>query len=155
MLTGFGRVAFRQLGIDDAAAFDAALDISFAPKNSETQIMIDTSLVTLEEVVAKYGKEKTADQAKIMYHKLVPTIDDAFDLERSFEVIARPKDISQQASCTASSFAAYLSLKVWMKADWYDIFWVCKWAPSGLMPVRPVVVTTKQIEIPAKSALPF
>ena len=176
VLTGFGKIQFRNIGTDNAAAFDADLDLAFAPKDSSTKIIMEPHLTTIGDEIVKKSKEKSSDAAKVCYH----TIEQApgqetgtFILKQDVNVVARSKDMTQQGTVTGSNFGCFVPLKTWMPpapcpeppaageagggdappSPWFEVVWACKWGPNGIMPVRPLVVVTSQLEIPAKHAV--
>ena len=101
---------------------------------------------------------KTAEMAQVCYHKIKRNQEDvnAFALGRVSDVACRPNAAQgEQGVATCSSFGAFLpNVRVW-NTDWCKSAWVCKWQQHGLMPVRPLVVTTKVVELPPKKALLF
>ena len=162
ILAGFGKIAFRTPGVDNATAIDPEVDIAFSPKDSSEQIIIEPNLTTIGDEVTKVSKEKSADMAKVCYHEIVRQPGaESFTLKQTVSVVARSKDMSQQGVATGSSFGCYVPLKVWTPSDdatpadgqWYKIIWACKWGPNGLMPVRPLIVVTCQLEIPGGHAI--
>lgn len=52
------------------------------------------------------------------------------------------------------SLAAGLPLDVWRTCiPAVRIVWQVKWAPAGMMPVRPVIATLTSVTVPPKKAL--
>ncbi len=116
--------------------------------------MIDNAVVTLKEAVANQSKEKTKDAAKICYHTIeeTPGEEGSFTLKRNLDVVCRSKDIAQQGTITPGSFGALGSFRIWM-TNWCQVVWSCKWGANGVMPLRPVVLTTSNIDIPPGKAI--
>eukprot|EP00975_Prorocentrum_lima_P029533 6199724-Prorocentrum_lima.AAC.1 len=65
----------------------------------------------------------------------------------------------QQDTTSCNNFGALLPLKALMpklaSSSPFQIVWSVKWTNNGLQPIRPVVVTVKQLDISAKHALPL
>ena len=58
------------------------------------------------------------------------------------------------ASVNQMSLGAALPLSVWHACvPGVRIVWQARWAPAGLMPVRPVVALVAAVTIPPKKAL--
>ena len=126
----------------------------FNPTDSATQMLLDTTLTTFGKEVTAKANESTCAQAKVCYHEVVrgPGDDAQFTLAMNVEVAGRAKEAGQQGACTPTNFGSFVPLKVWQDEDasasWYKLVWVCKWTTNGLMPVRPVIIAARNVQIP-------
>ena len=70
------------------------------------------------------------------------------------EVLCRPKSLDLQGTTpTSASFGAFVDMNLKKYPGVIEVVWVCKWSPSGLMPVRPVVATMCGVTLPGKKCI--
>ena len=151
MLAGFGKVAFRQLG-DGVPAFDSSMDMMFEPKSSDDYLLMgaNNNYCTFAEAMTEVEGQ---ENCRICYHEIEKDLQQPqkFTLKPVWKVVARSKPKDQQAlPITASSFASLVPPK-W--SDIVRIVFACQFKPTGLMPVRPVVVFHRDLTLPSKMAL--
>ena len=156
---GFGKIRFRDTADAGQEAYDALLDLPFNPKDSDTEILLENNtLTTIGVEVNNVANQKTRADAKVCYHDIerTPENDMEFSLINKFNVVARIKPKEEQGTCTSNNFAFFAPLKVWLATGgWFKVVWQVKWTTNGLMPVRPVVIVTMQVDVPAKQAVQF
>ena len=151
IVAGFGKLAFRQLG-DGVAPFDSSQDVLFEPTSSEDYLLFgpNNNYCTYGEVI---GEVDSKENCRICYHEIErdPQHERKFTLKQVWKVAARPKPKEQQSlPITASSFASLVPPK-W--SDVVRIVFACQFKPTGLMPVRPVVVFHRSLTLPPNMAL--
>ena len=76
---------------------------------------------------------------------------DSFTLKTVHCVVAKSKDDSN-AIANQMNGGTKLATLLW-NTKYTAVIWVTKWAPQGLMPVRPIVCFTSNVDIPAGHAL--
>ena len=156
ILTRFGKISFRQPSDNNAETFDASQDIHFSPEGSETCVLVDSSVSTLGELVNKRSEEKTSDLANICYHNMEMLPQGGFKLIQKTLVCARVKEQKLQGPCMGGNMGAFSDTqKLASESDWRALLWQCRWSNNGLMPVRPVIVFTKDVGLPGKQALSY
>ena len=99
-------------------------------------------------------KRKTDATPKICYHTVEEVPNDevgSFRLSQTHEVLFAllgqevPKDGSKEL--LINKVGALVPTNVW-KSHCLDIFWACRWTPTGLQAVRPVVCLTAGVSLP-------
>ena len=156
IILGFGKTTYRQIK-DNAEPFDSSCNFEFRLTKSTDFIIIGSSLTTVGAAVNEKSEEKSADDAKVCYH----TMNDepgntsvAFTLTQDVQVVCRSKPLKDQGtSATAASFGAFVNVDVKKNEPAIQLVWVCKWGASGLLPVRPVVVTTCTVTLPGEKCI--
>ena len=133
-------MSFRQPSDNNAETFDASQDIPFSPQGSETCVLVDSAVFTIGELVNKRSEEKTSDQANICYHNMEMLPHGGFKLIQKL-----------QGPCMGEIMGAFSDTqKLASESDWHALLWQCRWSNNGLMPVRPVIVCTKDVGLPGK-----
>ena len=105
ILTGFGKISFRQPSDNNAETLDASQDIPFSPEGSETCVLVDSTVFTIGELVNKRSEEKTSDQANICYHNMEMLPQGCFKLIQKTLVCARVKEQKLQGPCVGEIWA--------------------------------------------------
>ena len=157
-LCGFGKVAFRQEG-DGVPPFDSHKDVDFSPTSSADHVLLlgannEMTYETIGRVVAAQSTQASKEKSRICYHELkeVPGDENAFELHQVIRVIARSKPKDQQGAITAASLGGIVSPAVWN--TWIvALIFACQWKPTGLMPVRPLVVFKGDVTLKPGQAL--
>ena len=155
-ILGFGKTTYRQIK-DNAEPFDSSCDFEFRLTKSTDLIMIGSSLTTVGAAVNEKSEEKSANDAKVCYHNMQDEPGNTsvtFTLTQDVQVVCRSKPLKEQgSSATMASFGAFVNVDVKKNEPAIQLVWVCKWGASGLVPVRPVVVTTCTVTLPGKKCI--
>ena len=56
-------------------------------------------------------------------------------------------------AATQSNAGALLPVSIWADSPFVRMMWATRWAPGGLMPVRPQVLLVEDVVLPAKRAV--
>ncbi len=67
-----------------------------------------------------------------------------------------PNDDEVKKTIPAAHIAGLLPFDIWQASSLVTIAWAVKWPPvasKGLQPIRPMLVTSRDFEIPANSAV--
>ena len=67
-----------------------------------------------------------------------------------------PNDDTVKKTIPSAHIAGLLPFDVWQSSSLVMIAWAVKWPPvasKGLQPIRPMLVTSQDLEIPANSAV--
>ena len=155
IVAGFGKGKFKFKDSEPDA--NPATHIAFHLTNSENKIFFNNTTCTLKDVVTE--KRKTDGTPKICYHTMEEVSNDevgSFRLSQTHEVLFAlldqevPKDGVKEL--LINKVGALAPTNVW-KSHCLDIFWACRWTPTGLQAVRPVVCLTAGVSLPPGCAL--
>ena len=168
VLAGFGPGTFKhvpRLAEGKLGPADVEKHILFDMKNANTHVLHNGKLTTLGEIVnAVQGNRAATD---ICYHsqKPAPSEDPKhFELERKHEVYYCPAsktnaqveesgdDPTNLELKGSSSLASLVPLST-CKFEHCSIMWAVKWATKGLMPIKPQVALTYDVEIQPGTAV--
>ena len=168
VLAGFGPGTFKhvpRLAEGKLGPADVEKHILFDMKNANTHVLHNGKLTTLGEIVnAVQGNRAATD---ICYHsqKPAPSEDPKhFELERKHEVYYCPASkTNAQVEASgddptnlelkgSSSLASLVPLST-CKFEHCSIMWAVKWATKGLMPIKPQVALTYDVEIQPGTAV--
>ncbi|CAJ1413832.1 unnamed protein product, partial [Effrenium voratum] len=124
-------------------ASDVEKHVLFDLKNAESKVLHNGKLTTLGDLVnAAQGSRASAD---ICYHTLKPAPSED---PRHFELDDDSTNLELKGS---SSLAALVPLST-CKFEHCNIIWAVKWATKGLMPIKPQIALTYDLEIPPSTA---
>ncbi|CAJ1447674.1 unnamed protein product [Effrenium voratum] len=147
VVAGFGTGAFKhvpRLAEGKLGASDVEKHVLFDLKNAESQVLHNGKLTTLGDLVnAAQGSRASAD---ICYHTLKPAPSED---PRHFELDDDSTNLELKGS---SSLAALVPLST-CKFEHCNIIWAVKWATKGLMPIKPQIALTYDLEIPPSTAV--
>lgn len=145
----------------------ATNDIPFELKDASTMVQHGGKYVTLGSVILA-KREVAPDEAKVCYHNLTdaPRSDSPgfFTLEVKHHCMFQVVDITSvkrepeaaaggpSLSVQQGHIASALPWQAW-ETSWTNVCWITRWSTKGLMPVRPIVVTRHQLQLPGKRAL--
>lgn len=142
------------------------MDLLYELQDANTMVQINNKVMTLGAAVEE--KRATNPDVVIQYHKLKdsPMADDPkfFVCEREksiyFGVMEIPakaavKDENGKVALTYDKLAGCIGRDKW-SSPYSELVWVVKWSPTatkGLVPVRPVIVLTRDCHVLAGKAL--
>ena len=64
-----------------------------------------------------------------------------------------PEDETGAVVATQSNAGALFPVSIWADSPFVRMLWATRWAPGGLMPVRPQVFLLEDFALPAKRAV--
>lgn len=140
-------------------------DVVFHVKDADSLVFLDGKLQTLAEVVAA-KRAVSPLEVKILYHGLKekPRSDNAkwFETELKFQTLFRPESApvkeeqkdknSVEANLPYTSLAGCLDPGHW-ETKLCKVVWCVKWTDRGLSPVRPLVMLTRNFQVPPGHAV--
>ena len=140
-------------------------DVVFHVKDADSLVFLDGKLQTLEAVVAA-KRAVSPLEVKILYHDLKekPRSDNAkwFETVLKFSTLFRPESApvkeEQKEKNGVEVNLPYTSLAGCLDPGHWDtklskVVWCVKWTDRGLSPVRPIVMLTKNFQVPPGQAI--
>ena len=100
------------------------------------------------------AQNKTLAQCKVAYHTIVEEAGTpwTFKLKCDLDVVARMKN--EQVPANQVNAGTVIGVKQIASLDKLTcVAWSCKWTASGLMPVRPLLVTKENFSLKAGVAV--
>jgi hypothetical protein len=143
---------------------DAEKEMEFKLESSDELVLLGSCLTTVQACVDQ--RRATNPKATVAYHEMEP-------VESTREAPCAPGKSRLKksiASCLCqgrqacwlqqwrggdqpTSVGAAIGLNAWQSAPGANIVWAMRWAPAGLMPVRPMVCIKGDGNVPARKAL--
>jgi hypothetical protein len=150
-IAGFGKGEWKTKARVDGqvAAYDDTKEFLFTLESSNDNVMLGNVLKTLRQVVEE--KRSTNPDVKICYHKIndTPQGSDpgAFGLDRSNDIFFVPSvSADSTPSVGQSAVARIVPIGSWTRGI-AGLTWVVKWTAKGLMPIRPQIVSFRQLTV--------
>ena len=167
-LGGYWKGTFRNLDFKTETKPGSA-EVAFQLSSCEDHVFIGSKWLELQEVMNSKRLLSPTD-AHVAYHKLIdaPTSDrpagftvkplDRICVLFKAETPAKSEGADADATATvpASHICGSLPSEKWSASTFLDFCWHVKWpavASKGLQPIRPVLVASRPLQIPAKKAL--
>ena len=138
-------------------------DVLFQLTDANSSISFGGKVVTVGSVVLERRSSNGPD-ATVQYHKICDQPSSGkpgwFALELATHIYFRAEDVPSKGEEGVAKIPHH-HLAGCLKADVWDtpgsqVVWAMKWSPTalkGLTPIRPMVVATTDLKIPAHSAL--
>ena len=157
-LMSFGKISWKKdKSADEDMGEEQTLLVSFT--SSSDMVLFDNKLLSLHKVIA--DRRASNPSWQVCYHTLK---DDAtpgaavgaFTLTKALcvrAVMELPKEDAKDKEVRQENLGATLPLGTWEGLPFADIVFSMRWASQGLMPIRPQVVLTQDVEIPAGHGL--
>ena len=162
IICGFGKGKFKlaeELEKEGEAACKAA--ILYEIEDLNAPMILNNKLLGLRAIYEE--KQKTQANPTINYFKIesTPAVEDAglFTLSKEHNLAFVPQattpGLGEEGTTLAQTAAAgAVQASAWDRAV-CGVVWACKWAPNGLMPVRPIVVALDDLCVPPGRVLPL
>lgn len=165
MLVGFYRGKWWQRKEQEPTAED----VLFHVRDGDDKVVCNNAFKPIKEVVAQKRKQSPVEAA-VSYHNLkdAPRPNDpgffTLDLKHHmyFKVSDLPVQVKEEQGVPSAAVAkviqqshaaSALPVACWETAI-STVAWVVKWVPGkGLQPVRPIVVATQAVKVPANKAI--
>jgi hypothetical protein len=120
--------------------------------------MLGNKLLTVRKAVQE--KKTTEHTAKRCYYNMEPVAGGSvgdFKLEKTHSVLfgmveTQVVDPAASTETMINRLGALIPVNFW-KSHCLGVFWVVKWTPTGLQPVRPLVCLTASVALPPGKAL--
>lgn len=156
MVAGFGKGKFKFQDKEPQA--NPAMHIPYELSSDQDKVMLGTKLVTLRQAIM--DKKTNDPTAKLCYYNMGPVPGGslgAFNLTQTHAVLfgmaeTQAVDSSASAETVINRLGALIPANFW-KNHCMGIFWVVKWTPSGLQPVRPLVCLRADVTLPPGKAI--
>jgi hypothetical protein len=155
MVAGFGKGKFKFKEQEPDA--NPETHIAFELTNCKDKVVIGTTIKTVKDAVIE--KRKTEPIPKVCYHTLEEVVGGTvgdFKLTKTHTVLFSllSQEVGKDASTEqmVNRLGALIPTNFW-SSHCLNIFWVCKWTPTGLQPVRPLVCLTCAVLLPPGKAL--
>ena len=155
VLCGFGVGGYkaRQQGEETDPQKEYLFDV-----DAEKQVLLGGSFQSVEGLLQK--KRVTEPGATVAYHQVqedaTPENPSKLKVTRNVNVVFIPKgkeeDGEEGKSKLQNRIGCMIPASAW-NSHCTEISWSVRWAAMGMMPIRPVVVITKAIDLPAQKAL--
>lgn len=137
-------------------------DVPFAPKDAGDTVLLNQKPESIGNILAAKRQQAPLD-AQVVYFDVVdaPTASDSsfFTLKQKYQVLFRSaeapiksEDASGKKTVPANHLAGCIKPSHW-ESSVTTMMWSVAWKVRGLTPVRPSVVLTQNVKIPAKSAV--
>lgn len=150
VLAGFGKGSYKQRAAGEPVGEKEVL-FTLQP---ETMVLMGNTLKSVRSVVD--GKRSTDPHAKVAYHEMseASTTEDPskFDLKLTTRIVFVPtgpakakEEEGEGFSGAQVSAARMVPMEAWVKGSLAFPAWCVRWAPQGLMPIRPVIVLLQEI----------
>ncbi|CAE7411756.1 unnamed protein product [Symbiodinium sp. CCMP2592] len=150
VLAAFGRGKWTQ------TPKQGVLNIPFELTTTDDVVMIDNKVLDLKQVLKDHQR---AGEVMVAYHKTTPKpgVTDDYDLKKEHNVVFLPEEnqVPQENGVpkyTQGNLALAVTPSKW-ETKGTGLKWTCRWTVTGLTPVRPLVLTTADIVLPAQKAL--
>lgn len=156
MVAGFGKGKFKFQDKEPDA--NPATHIPYELSSGQDKVLLGTKLLTVHQAVRE--KKTMEPTAKLCYYNMEPVAGGpvgAFNLQKTHAVLfgmveTQAVDSSAGAETVINRLGALIPANFW-KNHCMGIFWVVKWTPSGLQPVRPLVCLSANVTLPPGKAL--
>ena len=139
-------------------------DVPFKLTSTDDIIYMGMKLSTVGQALAERRASQPAASANVMYHEVhddpQPESPSHQKLEVKHVMLWRPeqgapvKEEPGQTSMNHQHAAGAIDVAKWGTPQ-TSIVWTMKWCTTGLTPVRPQVVLTRQVELNVGEALPI
>jgi len=156
MVAGFGKGKFKFQDKEPDA--NPATHIPYELSSGQDQVMLGNKLITVRKVVQE--KKTTEPTAKLCYYNMEPVAGGSVGdckLEKTHSVLfgmgeTQVVDAAASTETMINRLGALIPVNFW-KSHCLGVFWVVKWTPTGLQPVRPLVCLTASVALPPGKAL--
>ena len=156
ILAGFGQGNYKQRQANEE--WNKEKEVLFQPQIGSL-MLFNNRLCTLEDIVTT--RLAKFPNSKILYHEMVPQPQPdkphAWTLKKTADVVFVPngkatvEEGPDKTVTKMQSSALLLPVSAWAgTAQVAEIVWGVRWAPAGLMPTRPQIVTVADLSLPPK-----
>ncbi len=146
MVACFGKGGFKLARGGNLPEGDFAIQFQLA--GHETKVLFNSTLMTLGEVVGQ--RQATHPDCKIAYHTMQPLAESPgdFSCESQYEIFFVPEKCVDNTATQMNIGAKVGQVKPWLSTC-TSLVWSVRWTGKGLGPLRPVIVLTKDLELPS------